>query len=653
MQRIRRLRKVGLTCIAVAFLNVYLRSQPILSNTTYQQIFTQTDDFDTSYLTTLALGLDTISSLEIRYTVYNDLAYYWHSRSTTKSLELVDQALEEIADKNLKTLQGRLVITKAAVLLRMERLQEAEDLLLDVMNQLPEEDLSKLYTQLGYVYERRGLLDSAASLAMKALQLGEKLGDEHAIAVGYSDLSNLFWKRNKPKNGLEYGLNSLAYFHQTEMEDLDYGFTLYVVGNCYLAMDSIPQAKKYYEASIENGEKYGFYNNLSDVYISLTELYLSEGDLSLAFEASENAIHYASLLDNNNFMLMRSWLAKGQVEFLEQRYDAAIQSIHKSLDIATEDFGDAFFLSQAYKILAESSAAAEKYQDAYQAFEKYDALKDRVFNKEADQRISMLQTEFEVAQKETTIALQQSKLNQQQNRLLLFLIVTAFLVLISLILYRSRKINAQKTQLLTKQNEEKAFLLKEIHHRVKNNLETVSSLLALQSANINDPKMSHAMIESQNRVQSMSIIHQRLYQGQNLASIEMKDYFNNLSMHILDSFGVEDRIDLICDMNPMELDVDIAIPLGLIVNELITNSLKYAFPGSMPGTITIALHKETDDSISLAVEDNGMGQTDQLSVKGTGFGTQLIHLLTQQLNGTMNKLTQHGTGIEFRFRPYL
>ena len=129
---------------------------------------------------------------------------------------------------------------------------------------------------------------------------------------------------------------------------------------------------------------------------------------------------------------------------------------------------------------------------------------------------------------------------------------------------------------------EKEVLLQEIHHRVKNNLEIVSSILALQSAQIQNPDAVDALQESQNRVHSMSMIHQKLYQGENLGTIEMKDYFINLGSHILDSFGVEKRITLEYVTETLELDIDTAVPLGLIVNELLTNVMKYSFINKRP-----------------------------------------------------------------------
>lgn len=211
-----------------------------------------------------------------------------------------------------------------------------------------------------------------------------------------------------------------------------------------------------------------------------------------------------------------------------------------------------------------------------------------------------------------------------------------------------QELNTTQASLLVR-NAENELLLKEIHHRVKNNLEVVSSLLALQSNQVQDENTREAMLEGQNRVQSIGIVHQKLYQGTNLGAIEMKDYFINLSESILDSFGAEKRVTIECAMDRIDVDIDTAVPLGLIVNELLTNTLKYAFPQGHPGKVMIKLQKQTNGALHLEVSDNGIGKSG--ITHGTGFGGQLVSLLTQQLSGSMREEITNGTHIYFEFKP--
>ena len=540
-------------------------------------------------------------------------------------------------------------MTQGAILLRDEKLDSAYIVLESAKNKVNESDLAFINTQLGYVFERRGKLDDAADYALEALRLGVKLNDKKSIAVAYSDLSGLFWKQSKFEKGLEYGLKSISIFEERGINDLDYDFTLFIVGNNYLELKMFEEALNFYNHSIAIGERYGFYNNLSDVYISLVDLNAYLNQYEKAEEAGVNAIKYAELLENN-FMIMRSWLSIGKMQNLQGKFATAIKSLQKSITVATEDFGDTYYLSQAYEALGRAHVGNHDYKSAYEAFAQYDTLKKEIFTAEADQRISQIQTEFDVAQKESTIQVQENKIEQQRSRQTLIIIIASLLLLLLLVLYVTYQKDKNKNKLLQKQNKEKEFLLKEIHHRVKNNLEIVSSILALQSAQMQNPKAIDALQESENRVHSMSMIHQKLYQGENLGTIEMKDYFINLGKHILDSFGAEKRITLSYVMETLELDVDTAVPLGLIVNELLTNALKYAFPGNRIGNIIIDLEVKDKETLQLEISDNGIGKNEESILKGTGFGTQLVLLLTQQLSGKMTQQSKNGTTISFEFK---
>jgi len=614
----------------------------------YQKVFIDTDNFGASYLDILAESVDKIENDTIKFSMLNDLSYYWHTRNLIIALNFAKKGLAITKQKNNVLWEGRFQITQGAILLRLEKLDEAFDVLQEASRKIKEEDLPMLYTQLGYVFERKGDLEKAATFAMEAMKIGQKLEDNHAIANAYSDLSYLFWKQSKFEKALEYGLKSIELFEQNGLHDLDYDFALYVVGNNYMSLKNYEEAQNYFQHSISIGERYGFYNNLSDVYISLIELYALLNKFDEAEKASANAVKYAELL-NNDYLLMRSWLSIGKLQNLQGKYISAIESLKRCIEIATEDFGDKYFLSQAYELLGKAYAFNHNYQDAYIALAKYDKLKNEIFTVEADHRISKIQTEFEVAEKEGTIELQGLTIKKQKITQTLIIVFASLLFLLLLLIYIAyQNIKVKRIQ-LQKQNTEKEFLLKEIHHRVKNNLGIVTSLLELQSEQTIDPNVIDAMQSTQNRVYSMSMIHQRLYQGKNLAAINMNDYFINLGGHVINSYGAEKRIEFNCDIDPIDLDIDTAIPLGLIVNELITNALKYAFPDHRKGIIKISLKRKINNILELEVIDNGIG-LDEDDVIESGFGTQLIKLLIQQLDGKMEYKSKEGTSVFFEFK---
>lgn len=629
----------------------------------YQAVFVETDDFDSTYLTDLYSALKQALPDTLKFAIGNDLAYYWHTRNLDKALHLADSMYRVTVASNNRIWQGRLETTLGAILLRQDRLDTAWILLESAKAKLPRKDLPHLFTQMGYVMERQGLLSKAADYALLALQVGDSLKDVRAQAMAYSDLSNIFWKQSKFDKGVEYGLKAEELYKQRGIDDLDFSFTLYVIGNNYVKKKNFIRSLAYFNQALAISKRYQFYNNLADIYISLCEVYTLTKDYPRAEEVARNAIRYSALL-KNNFMSMRSWLELGRLQNLKQQPALAVASLETCLTVATERFGDNYFLHLAYKELSSAYAHTGDYKKANEAFLNYDQLKDSVFTAEADQRVATLQTEFEVAQKESTIKIQDQLIAQQKRVQLLFVIGVVLLVLVVLILYRTyrnkNKVNEQlnvlneslghKNTQLDKRNAENELLLREIHHRVKNNLEIVSGLLSLQAAELDHPSAQAVMLSSQNRVLSMGIIHQKLYQKDNLAAIEMKDYFQNLSESILDSFNETKRIKVTCMMQPIELDVDTAVPIGLIANELLTNALKYAFVEKDSGEIQIGLSATgVIDELLFQVRDNGIGKQPNAKPKGTGFGTSLVNLLVQQLNGRLNTELAQGTTINIYF----
>ncbi|CAM3338772.1 histidine kinase dimerization/phosphoacceptor domain -containing protein [Zobellia roscoffensis] len=615
----------------------------------YKKIFVETDNFGASYLDILEESFPLAKPDSVKFSILNDLAYYWHTRNLTKAMEFTKTGLALTKTSNDTLWEGRFQITEAAILLRKEKLDQAEKVLESAKCKVMEKDLAHLNTQLGYVYERRGKLGKAADYALEALRLGEKLNDNRAIAMAYSDLSNLFWKQSKFETGLEYGLKSLLLYEERRINDLDYDFTLFVVGSNYLSLGRHEEALNYLRHSIAIGERYGFYNNLSDAYMVMLDTYAYLNEFEKAEEAGSNALKYAELLDNN-FLTMRSWLSIGNVKNLQGKYTSAIDCLEKSITIATDDFGDAFFLSQAYEALGKAHAGNHQYKEAYTALAKYDAYKAAVFTAEADNRTSLLRTEFDVAGKEVKIRSQEALISKQRTTQNLIIVIAGLLLLLLLISYKAIQNKLKANKMLEKQNKEKEFLLKEIHHRVKNNLEIVSSLLSLQAARIDDVYMLSTIQESQHRVQSMGMIHQKLYIGKNLAAVEMKSYFEQLGEYIIDAFAANEQVHLKVEMQNLELDVDLAIPIGLIVNELFTNSLKYAFPKGRKGKIRISLVEEKG-KLKLEVMDNGIGKQLDTNTQGTGFGTQLVELLTKQLDGKMILKINQGTTVSIQFEP--
>ena len=185
--------------------------------------------------------------------------------------------------------------------------------------------------------------------------------------------------------------------------------------------------------------------------------------------------------------------------------------------------------------------------------------------------------------------------------------------------------------------KEKDILLGEIHHRVKNNLQIVYSLLDLQSTHINDEKVLGMMRESQNRIRSMALIHQTLYKSKDFARVDFRSFLDALVPNLISSYlACPERIDLSINSNNVLLPIDAAIPCGLVVSELISNALKHAFPNNTQGRITIDLAYRTAATVVLSVADNGIGISGDFDINQTPtLGLQLVSMLADQLGGEL------------------
>ena len=349
----------------------------------------------------------------------------------------------------------------------------------------------------------------------------------------------------------------------------------------------------------------------------------------------------------------------GTLEQKDHQFEKALSYFNKSRNWNKENMPDVSekdYWEMIYKFYEEKG-------DFKKAFEVYKIYADSAISDVVSRSTKSLR-EREL---QLSITKQDKELSQKRTQLIIFIGFTGLGILLLGLVYRNYRLKqkankklevvnvdlANKNSLLDKRNIENELLLKEIHHRVKNNLEVVSSLLALQSANINDPDLQEAMLANQNRVHSMGILHQKLYQSEHLAFIEMKNYFKNLCENILDSYNESERIQVKIEMNELELDVDTALPLGLIVNELLTNSLKYAFPNGNTGEIKLSLASVDNENLCLKISDNGIGKNTNMPAKGTGFGTQLVDLLTKQIEGELKEVVNDGTIITITFKKQI
>ncbi|MFK7781448.1 histidine kinase dimerization/phosphoacceptor domain -containing protein [Psychroserpens sp.] len=517
-------------------------------------------------------------------------------------------------------------------------------------------ELANTHFELKKYFSAKADYNEAKANIYKALELYESLNNKQGIALCYANIGDLLYYENNYNEAIRYCNKAIPIQKASDAKKdlaLTYQFKakseLFTGFNLEDALESI-------NASIE------LYNELGEIGIPMMASINWRGNIYKYMERYDDAIlDYENNYANSKAMGLERYLIPslgnlGHVNVMQGKYEEALPYNLKAIDLIKKT-GRTRNLWENYMHVAEIYESIGDHKKGLYYHQLYaselEAFKDNIILSLEQEA----QAKYEVGKKNATILFQDEKINQQKRTKILYIILTSLLVIIvfGLLYYyvKRKKRNQQLLALnnaLDKKNTQNELLLKEIHHRVKNNLELVKSLIALQSAQLEDSATKDAMIASQNRVQSMGIIHQKLYQGEHLGSIDMKDYFINLGDGILDTFDAENKVRIECAMDQLELDVDTAVPIGLIVNELLTNALKYAFPEDSKGKIEISLIQSNSDTLKLKVIDNGIGKTIGASPKGTGFGSQLIKLLTQQLNGNMQEQYTNGTSVYFEFK---
>ena len=325
-------------------------------------------------------------------------------------------------------------------------------------------------------------------------------------------------------------------------------------------------------------------------------------------------------------------------------------------------------VAEAYRLLFTVDSDRHDFRQAVLDLSSYDRLKDSITNMKKTKLIQQLQIDYATAEKEHSISLLQKESELQKKDIAstrqtrnYSIVVAVLLLAVGFGRYRLKQ--RQNRQLAARQGEisakneqlekllrENEWLLREVHHRVKNNLQIVTSLLGTQSARLRDEAAFNAVSESQHRVHSMALIHQKLYKSDNLSSVNMEDYVGDLVEYLRDSISPGQAIAFEVYVEPLMLDVAQAVPLGLVLNEVITNSIKYAFPDGRSGLISIRFSSLSDGRLSLRISDDGIGlPSDMDPLYSTGFGLRLIRGLAGDLEAEIEMPEGIGTTWIFIF----
>ncbi len=509
--------------------------------------------------------------------------------------------------------------------------------------------LSDNYINLGIIYEDLGEYERGKECFLKAIAINDAI---HAKLEEYRVIYNNLGKNANVQGHYD---EAITYLNKALAINLDLNRTTSLVHNyrnlstSYQALKKPEQAIYYGEKAIVLVEKSKDAPLTRSVYKMMSQMYASTGHY-------EKAYHYAVQQKQIEDSLMN--LDKTRtVARLEGQY-----AVKKSNELATIQANLA--LAKAGEI-ARIKSIKEKEIAAVEAKENRRIAQIKAAaDIEKTRAVLEVQAKYETQKRINQIAILDQQ-NQQQNQQVKYMAGGLGLLglLLSLLVGQywairraNRRLSSQNqiitssSQQLVSQAEQLRTLMKELHHRVKNNLAIVSSLLTLQANGLTDEKAVQALRKGQQRVQAMSLIHQRLYQTDRVTIVNIREYLTDLAESLMQAYGYEpSNFDLQVDVAIEELDVDVAMPLGLIVNELITNAFKYAFAHQERPLLRIKLayaNGSSQPGITLEIQDNGPGikVTDwQKTGSRTSFGKRLVTSLTEQLEGHFELLAQDGT----------
>ena len=467
---------------------------------------------------------------------------------------------------------------------------------------------ARLYNNIATVYQIQKNPEKSIEYYSKALHQYETIPDSAGMANISSNLGLLYVTKNMLDKAEPLLIEAINYYNLQELSIYE-GYTLLSLGNLQNQKEEYREAIKTYERTLE-----------------LVPLSVNP----LVSAAASNGLGVA-------------YLNLGNSKLAEKHLKHGLQ-LAREYNFAEQEVESLFEFSEYY-------SSKNQFAKAYRFHKDYAALKDSIFTAEQNAEMVDAMTRYETEKKEHQIAildaeniLTKERLSTARKQYTILGIGTLLLAALLLWVFRlNRKLSAAIS--------DKNILLKEIHHRVKNNLQVISALLSLQSNYVKDDVAADALRRGQDRVESMALIHKHLYQNDNMKGVNALDYFERLTDHLLSSYKLNNQhIELDLNIANVILDVDTMIPLGLIVNELISNCLKHAFGAGEKGVISISL-RESGKNLILEVADDGRGIQDSKS-KTKSFGQSLIKSLAKRLEADISYKTDRGYQVKLNIKEY-
>lgn len=515
---------------------------------------------------------------------------------------------------------------------------------------------------------KQGSVNAAQDILWELYDYQEENGDPYERVSVLAAIGSSFTISGDHKEAIKLYRQALRLAQSLEVRKVKLSL-LNKLGATYLAIAQYDSAKWFLDQAVREIESN---ERLSDTYQYLAKYHnkVSQPD---------SALIYVNYLMNDEkvkeipSLYFGAKLIQASANYSKGRLKSAQKTVNEIIS-KEEEINSLNIIRDSYELLYHVKYDQGLFKDAIIAIEKYQVLNDSVINLEnltqgmrlqfesAHER-QQLKDSLQYAEKEQLVLLEQQKneilVSNQRITIILVGSTTLLLLVISLLLFRNNRSSQKKNKLIGVQKDsierslnDKEILLKEIHHRVKNNLQVISSLLNLQAGSLSDEAAIGAVKDGQHRVKSMALIHQKLYQDDDLRGVAVQDYLESLTAELMNTFGMnQEELKVEIDTKQLKLDIDTLIPLGLIINELITNSMKYAFKRTGKGLLKIKM-SEQNEKLALSVSDNGEGMDESALSSSNSFGWKMIRSLSRKLKAEISVKNNAGTEVELIISRY-
>lgn len=526
--------------------------------------------------------------------------------------------------------------------------------------------LANSENNIGLSYYAEGKLDSSLYWHLKSLDLRIQSGSPLEIAQSYTDIGLVYSAKKNFSIALQYHRN--AFTLKKSVNDIrGVSLSLHNIGTCFLDVHNYDSALIYFNEAIRNAKLCNWVYIVHSSYINIARVYVAQKKYDQALSYLKKVADAPDIKENISSQVdMFSALADAYNG--KKEYDKAIIYAQKGIEQKNKGNDNRFEpLIACNKALA---FAYEQKGDAKKALaflKKHKLYNDSLLSNNNLLNRNELAAKFESDEKEQSIHIL-NKENQLKDILIaksrikisiyIIALVISFAIIIAILFFyfSKRKMNkqlAEGNKIISETLHERNILLEEMHHRVKNNLQIISGLLTLQSRKTKDSKALEAINEGRDRIKSMMLIHENLYSDENAVSVNAKIYFEELIKSLFYSYNIKkDEIILSTAIDLLYFDIDTLVPLGLILNELISNALKYAFDDCEKGILIIRLKKE-HPYLLLEIKDNGKGLPVEFNYENSkSLGFQIIKSFAISLNAEIKIDGTNGTFVQLKIANF-